>query len=235
MSALDEIGHEALLWLLGSVSALYRLPFDPSLVAQQFPPPHNLATLHEAARSLGLKTGHANIKGVDWQKLPLPAVAFLLAVPVAAGGEGEGKPAEVESASTEQPAPRPQPRIPVLVLKTDGRKLLYFRAGSQKPETITVEAAAQQFGPELILIAKGGNAEGLHPDPQAAFTTPGGLTLRAGDPVITYVARNLEAYRGFHIFMRALERIQKQHKTCHALIVGGDDVSYGRRPGDAPN
>jgi glycosyltransferase involved in cell wall biosynthesis len=59
--------------------------------------------------------------------------------------------------------------------------------------------------------------------------------LRAGDPVITYVARNLEPYRGFHIFMRALERIQKQHKTCHALIVGVDDVSYGRRPNDAPN
>lgn len=59
--------------------------------------------------------------------------------------------------------------------------------------------------------------------------------MRAGDPVITYVARNLEPYRGFHIFMRALERIQKQHKTCHALIVGGDDVSYGRRPNDAPN
>jgi glycosyltransferase involved in cell wall biosynthesis len=59
--------------------------------------------------------------------------------------------------------------------------------------------------------------------------------LFSGDPVITYVARNLEPYRGFHIFMRALERIQKQHKTCHALIVGGDDVSYGRRPGDAPN
>jgi glycosyltransferase involved in cell wall biosynthesis len=35
--------------------------------------------------------------------------------------------------------------------------------------------------------------------------------------------------------MHALERIQKQHKTCHALIVGGDDVSYGRRPNDAPN
>jgi glycosyltransferase involved in cell wall biosynthesis len=48
--------------------------------------------------------------------------------------------------------------------------------------------------------------------------------------VITYVARNLEPYRGFHIFMRALERIQKEHKTCHAVIVGGDGVSYGRRP-----
>lgn len=91
------------------------------------------------------------------------------------------------------------------------------------------------FQSKIEVIHEGINTEALHPDPQATFTTPNGLTLRAGDPVITYVARNLEPYRGFHIFMRALERIQKQHKTCHALIVGGDDVSYGRRPSDAPN
>ncbi len=91
------------------------------------------------------------------------------------------------------------------------------------------------FQSKIEVIHEGINTEALHPDPQATFTTPDGLTLRAGDPVITYVARNLEPYRGFHIFMRALERIQKQHKTCHALIVGGNDVSYGRRPSDAPN
>jgi len=34
--------------------------------------------------------------------------------------------------------------------------------------------------------------------------------------------------------MRALERIQKAHPTCHAVIVGGDGVSYGRKPKDAP-
>jgi glycosyltransferase involved in cell wall biosynthesis len=61
------------------------------------------------------------------------------------------------------------------------------------------------------------------------------VTLKAGDPVITYVARNLEPYRGFHIFMRALEQIQKEHKTCHAVIVGGDAVSYGRKPKSSPN
>jgi glycosyltransferase involved in cell wall biosynthesis len=51
--------------------------------------------------------------------------------------------------------------------------------------------------------------------------------------VVTYVARNLEPYRGFHIFMRALEKLQQRHKTVHALIVGGDEVSYGKRPKDA--
>ncbi len=73
----------------------------------------------------------------------------------------------------------------------------------------------------------------LGPNPDATITTPSGVVLRASDidrPVITYVARNLEPYRGFHVFMRALERIQRIDPRCHALIVGGDEVSYGQRP-----
>lgn len=50
--------------------------------------------------------------------------------------------------------------------------------------------------------------------------------------VVTYVARNLEPYRAFHSFMRALPAIQAEHKTCHMVIVGRDEVSYGSRPKD---
>ena len=91
------------------------------------------------------------------------------------------------------------------------------------------------FHDKIVVQHEGIATEGLGPDPDAVFTTPSGVTLKAGDPVVTYVARNLEPYRGFHIFMRALERIQRLHPRCHALIVGGDGVSYGRRPHDAPN
>lgn len=91
------------------------------------------------------------------------------------------------------------------------------------------------FHDKIVVQHEGIDTENLGPDPNATVTTPSGLTLKAGDPVITYVARNLEPYRGFHVFMRALEKIQKEHKTCHAVIVGGDDVSYGKRPKDAPN
>lgn len=52
---------------------------------------------------------------------------------------------------------------------------------------------------------------------------------------IAYVARNLEPYCGFHQFMRALSAIQKEHKTCHTVFVGGDDVSFGRKPEGAKN
>ena len=95
---------------------------------------------------------------------------------------------------------------------------------SQHPEIFQSKISVQHEG-----IA----TQELGPDEQATVTTPSGIVLRAGDvdrPVITYVARNLEPYRGFHIFMRALERLQQIEPRCHALVVGGDDVSYGQRP-----
>jgi glycosyltransferase involved in cell wall biosynthesis len=41
------------------------------------------------------------------------------------------------------------------------------------------------------------------------------------------VARNLEPYRGFHIFMRAAREILRRRPRTHIVIVGGDGVSYG--------
>ncbi len=91
------------------------------------------------------------------------------------------------------------------------------------------------FLPKITVQHEGIDTEHLGPDPNAWVKTPSGVVLKAGDPVITYVARNLEPYRGFHVFMRALEKIQRAHPTCHALIVGGDGVSYGRGPKNAKN
>ena len=56
----------------------------------------------------------------------------------------------------------------------------------------------------------------------------GDTTLSLGDEVITYVARNLEPYRGFHIFMRSLPRVLRERPKARVVIVGSDGVSYGR-------
>ena len=85
---------------------------------------------------------------------------------------------------------------------------------------------------KIVVAHEGIDLDGLGPDAEARMRIPNGAELKAGDPVITYVARNLEPYRGFHRFMRALPEIQRQHKTCHTVIVGGDEVSYGRAPGN---
>ncbi len=55
--------------------------------------------------------------------------------------------------------------------------------------------------------------------------------MTRNDEVITFVNRNLEPYRGYHIFMRALPRLLKERPNATVLIVGGDEVSYGARPG----
>jgi glycosyltransferase involved in cell wall biosynthesis len=57
-----------------------------------------------------------------------------------------------------------------------------------------------------------------------------GVRLKAADEVITFVNRNLEPYRGFHIFMRMLPEVLRRRPQAHVLIVGGDEVSYGQAP-----
>lgn len=57
-----------------------------------------------------------------------------------------------------------------------------------------------------------------------------GLQMRPGDEVITFVSRNLEPLRGYHVFMRALPRILERRPNARAIIVGGDKVSYGPIP-----
>ena len=56
------------------------------------------------------------------------------------------------------------------------------------------------------------------------------LTLTRNDEVITFINRNLEPYRGYHIFMRALPRMLAERPKAHVVILGGEDVSYGARP-----
>lgn len=80
------------------------------------------------------------------------------------------------------------------------------------------------------MIHDGIDTERVKPDAKAVVRLArSGLTLKPGDEVVTFVARNLEPYRGFHVFVRALPEIQKRRPNAIVLIVGGDDISYGRR------
>jgi glycosyltransferase involved in cell wall biosynthesis len=85
---------------------------------------------------------------------------------------------------------------------------------------------------KIAVIHDGIDVARVAPDPAARFVLPDGRTLVAGDPVVTYVARNLEPYRGFHVFMRTLPQILARHPRAQVVIVGGDEVSYGRPPAE---
>ena len=69
----------------------------------------------------------------------------------------------------------------------------------------------------------------VRPDPSARLWLSSGRCLSQSDEIVTYSARDLEPYRGFHVFMRALPRILQRRPQAQVLIVGGDGVSYGRK------
>lgn len=85
------------------------------------------------------------------------------------------------------------------------------------------------FRDRLTIIHDGIDTARLTPDAAASVTLPDGTMLRASDEVLTFVNRNLEPYRGYHIFMRALPDVLAARPQARVVIVGGDDVSYGAR------
>jgi len=58
----------------------------------------------------------------------------------------------------------------------------------------------------------------------------GEVLLRRDDEIVTFVNRNLEPYRGYHVFMRALPELLRRRPRARVVIVGGRDTSYGAKP-----
>ncbi len=82
----------------------------------------------------------------------------------------------------------------------------------------------------IRVIFDGVNTATLRPEPAARFALPDGRILTAGDEVLTFVNRNLEPYRGYHTFLRALPDVLAARPQAQVVIVGGDGVSYGAAP-----
>jgi glycosyltransferase involved in cell wall biosynthesis len=82
----------------------------------------------------------------------------------------------------------------------------------------------------ISVLHEGVDTDLARPNAEASFKLPSGRVLTRRDEVVTYVARNLEPYRGFHIFMRALPQLLRRRKRAQIVIVGDDGVSYGAPP-----
>ncbi|MBY6003233.1 glycosyltransferase family 4 protein [Salipiger bermudensis] len=84
---------------------------------------------------------------------------------------------------------------------------------------------------DRITVAHDGiDTDHVCPNPEATLEVTDGKVLTREDEVITFINRNLEPYRGYHIFMRALPEILRRRPNAQITLIGGDEVSYGSKP-----
>lgn len=86
------------------------------------------------------------------------------------------------------------------------------------------------FRSKISVVHDGIDSTIIKPNPHVGLRLSNGIELVRDNETITFVNRNLESYRGYHIFMRALPEILKRRPKATILIVGGDGVSYGSQP-----
>jgi glycosyltransferase involved in cell wall biosynthesis len=96
----------------------------------------------------------------------------------------------------------------------------------------------EPFASRIAVIHDGIRTDQIKPNATASIrvqTTQGVVQLGQSDEVITFVNRNLEPYRGYHQFMRALPAILKARPQARVVIIGGNEVSYGAAPPPGPD
>lgn len=83
---------------------------------------------------------------------------------------------------------------------------------------------------KIKVIHDGLDTTTISPNENIKLRVNNTMVLSRRDEVITFVNRNLEPLRGYHIFMRALPHLLKKRPLATILIVGGDGTSYSQKP-----
>lgn len=98
------------------------------------------------------------------------------------------------------------------------------------PTSWQADSFPERHRERISVIHEGIDTDALRPDLQARFDLGNGRSVGRSDEVLTFVSRNLEPYRGYHIFMRALPRLLAARPRLSVIIVGGEGSSYGPPP-----
>ena len=98
------------------------------------------------------------------------------------------------------------------------------------PTHFQADTFPPSFRKRITVQHDGIDTDLVAPKPDAVLELDNGAKLTRDDEVVTFINRNLEPYRGYHIFMRALPELLKKRPNAQVVMLGGDETSYGARP-----
>ena len=97
------------------------------------------------------------------------------------------------------------------------------------PTRFQADTFPDRYQDRITVSHDGVNTEIVVPNPKARLEVSEGRFLTRDDEVVTFINRNLEPYRGYHVFMRALPDLLKRRPNAQVVLLGGDEVSYGAK------
>jgi glycosyltransferase involved in cell wall biosynthesis len=102
----------------------------------------------------------------------------------------------------------------------------------QTPTRFQHETYPEWARPNISVLEEGVNLDICTPNPELRerVVTIGGYKVKPNEKLVSYVVRDLEPYRGFHMMMRALPKILGERADTRVILVGGDGASYGAKP-----
>ncbi len=108
---------------------------------------------------------------------------------------------------------------------------LAMRQHGQTPTRWQLTRYPEWARASIRVIPEGARLDVCKPDPavRKALFSIGDFHVAPTEKLVTYVARNLEPYRGFHVMMRALPDLLAGRPDVKVVMVGGDEVSYGSK------
>ncbi len=97
----------------------------------------------------------------------------------------------------------------------------------QTPTQFQLDTYPEWARPNIHLLREGTDLQRCRPSAAERATRIAGIGIAAHERLVTYVARDLEPYRGFHQVMRSLPALLRSDPDVRVVMVGGDKVSYG--------
>jgi glycosyltransferase involved in cell wall biosynthesis len=86
----------------------------------------------------------------------------------------------------------------------------------------------KEFLPKISVIHDGVDTDFIQPKKISNLKLPDGKVIPDDAEIVTYLARNFEPYRGSSTAIRAAKKVVDERPNAHAIIWGGDEVSYGK-------
>ena len=108
---------------------------------------------------------------------------------------------------------------------------LHFRITEAgiSPTHFQADTFPPAFRDHINVIHDAVNTGLLVKNADAVLKVSDNLSLTRNDEVITFINRNLEPYRRYHQFTRALPKFLKLRPNAHVVLLGGNEVSYSEK------